>query len=217
MIERYSAGARWYDVLSGERLVYGAGRHAGIRLLDPQPGDVVIDLGCGTGLNLPALRAAVGSSGLIVGIDRSADMLAMARRRIERHGWGDQVALIQADAVTIDPATIADVIRSRRGRSSADRLLATYALSVIGQRDDAWSRCCAALRSGARVAIVDMQYPTGRWRVFAPLAWLACRTGGADISARPWRMIEHGPGVTGVARERAKGGHLVAVAGDLAG
>ncbi len=217
MIERYSAGARWYDVLSGERLVYGAGRRAGIRLLDPQPGDVVIDLGCGTGLNLPALRAAVGSSGLIVGIDRSADMLAMARRRIESHGWGDQVALIQADAATIDPATIADVIRSRRGRSSADRLLATYALSVIGQRDDAWSRCGAVLRPGARAAIVDMQYPTGRWRVLAPLAWLACRTGGADIWARPWLLIEDGLGVTGVVRERAKGGHLVAVAGDLAG
>jgi len=217
MIERYSAGARWYDVLSGEGLVYGAGRRAGIRLLAPRAGDVVVDLGCGTGLNFPALRAAIGPSGLIVGIDRSTEMLAMARRRVVRAGWGEQVVLIQADAATIDPATIVDVIRSRRGRSQADRLLATYALSVIGQRDDAWSRCSAVLRPGGRAAIVDMQYPTGRWRVFAPLAWLACRTGGADISARPWRMIEHGPGVTGVARELTKGGHLVAVAGDLPG
>ncbi len=87
-LRRYGAGARWCDVLSGERWVYGAGRAAGIELFAPSRGDIVVDLGCGTGLNFPALAAAVGREGLVVGVDRSAEMLAMARRRVADRGWG---------------------------------------------------------------------------------------------------------------------------------
>lgn len=78
-IDPYGGGARRYDVLSGERLVYRSGRVAGIDLLQLQRGDVVLDVGCGTGLNLPLLAAAVGPTGLVIGLDRSPQMLAVAR------------------------------------------------------------------------------------------------------------------------------------------
>lgn len=218
LLRRYGMGARFYDVLSGERLVYRAGRTAGVELLGLHPGDAIVDLGCGTGLNFAPLLEAAGPDGVIVGIDRSADMLAVARRRITAAGWERRVTLLHADASTVDPARIAAAVGEVRARPSepADALFATYALSVIAEREEAWERATAAVKPGGRAAVVDMQPPTGFWRILSPLARLACATGGADIRARPWRLLERDadPDVP-LAWARRKGGHIVAVAGSL--
>lgn len=214
-LRRYGAGARVYDVLSGERWVYHAGREAGIALLAPRAGDIVIDLGCGTGLNFPALAAAVGPDGLVVGIDRSADMLAMARRRVSSGGWGDRIRIVESDAAELDPDRIHALMARERGRQRADALLTTYALSVFDRRDEAWARARTLLRSGGGAGIVDMQAPTGRWKILSPLAHLACATGGSDIRSRPWRLLERDAVPGTVRRTERKGGHLVAVAADL--
>src|SRR4051794_18696875 len=44
-----------------------------------RPGDVAVDVGCGTGRALPALAAAVGPRGRVIGLDLTPDMLAAAR------------------------------------------------------------------------------------------------------------------------------------------
>ncbi|KQQ66801.1 class I SAM-dependent methyltransferase [Microbacterium sp. Leaf320] len=215
LMRRYGVGARWYDVLSGERLVYRAGRQAGIALLDSGPGDVVIDLGCGTGLNFALLLAATAPSGIVIGIDRSPEMLAVAQRRIDHQGWGDRVRLIRADAAELRSDEVARAVTDLRGGGDgrADALLATYSLSVITEREEAWQRARACLRPDARACIADMQPPHGFWRVLSPLARLACATGGADIAARPWRMLERDSvDPSSVRRVERKGGHIVAVA-----
>jgi ubiquinone/menaquinone biosynthesis C-methylase UbiE len=219
ILRRYGVGARWYDILSGERWVYRAGRRAGIALLAPRAGDVVIDLGCGTGLNLPALVDATGPTGLVVGIDRSPDMLAMAQRRVDREGWGDRVLLLRADAAALRPEQITELVASARSdrAACADALFATYSLSVMPEREEAWRRARAALLPGGRACIVDMQPPRGFWRVLAPLARLACAAGGADIAAHPWHMLERNAvDPSAVQRVERKGGHIVVVAGEIA-
>ena len=60
----------------------------------PAPGDVALDVGCGTGRALPALAAAVGPAGRVIGLDCTPDMLAEARAK----GRDRSAALIQADA-----------------------------------------------------------------------------------------------------------------------
>ena len=45
MANVYEAAARFYDALSGERLVYRAGRESGVALLGLRPGDTVLDVG----------------------------------------------------------------------------------------------------------------------------------------------------------------------------
>lgn len=207
LFRRYSAGARLYDVISGERLVYRAGRTAAIELLDLSPGDVVLDLGCGTGLNLPLLAEAVGPSGLVIGLDLSPEMLAMARRR-----GVPNVVIERADATAFEPERILELAASAGHTiDGVDAVISTYAMSVFDDWRPAWERVRAVLRPGGKAAIVDMQPPTGFAAVFSPLARLACAFGGADITARPWRAIEQ-DGVE-VQRRSLRGGHVQVVVG----
>lgn len=84
--------AAWILLPLGARRI----RASAIELLDLQPGDTVVDLGCGTGANLVALADAVGEAGRVIGVDLSSKMLAQARRRANRHHL-PQVILRQAD------------------------------------------------------------------------------------------------------------------------
>jgi ubiquinone/menaquinone biosynthesis C-methylase UbiE len=46
---------------------------------DPKPGEKILDVGCGTGVNVLAISKLVGAAGKVVGIDNSPAMLAIAR------------------------------------------------------------------------------------------------------------------------------------------
>jgi ubiquinone/menaquinone biosynthesis C-methylase UbiE len=72
-------------------------RRRAVAWLAPQPGDTVLDVGCGTGLSFGLLQDSVGRSGRIVGIEQSPQMLERARQRVQRHGWGN-VTLLCAPA-----------------------------------------------------------------------------------------------------------------------
>lgn len=47
-----------------------------LSLLDPKPGEKIVDLGCGTGEVTEQIRDAVGENGEVVGIDSSASMVS---------------------------------------------------------------------------------------------------------------------------------------------
>ena len=184
----------------------------GIDALAPAPGQQVLDIGCGTGLNFPLLQERVGTSGTIVGIDRSAEMLRQARRRARAHGW-ENVILLQADMVRLDPGAIAARIEASGGVAASDAALATYSLSLMGDWEQAWTNMTGLLATHARVGVVDMQDPVGWARWMTPLARLACALGGSDITAAPWRAVEER--CVDVVRASARGGHLQIRAGKL--
>lgn len=181
--DRYRVAARFYDVISAEP-VYRAGRRIGIEQLALEPGDTVVDIGCGTGLNFSLIQAKIGPSGLLLGVDASRDMLDQADRRARAHGW-DNVRLMRADATTVTPAAITDL-----AGGPAAAVLATYALSLMEDWPAAWSTMQAIAAPGARLAVVDMQPPVGRAALLGWLARMACWLGGSDIHARPWTSVE---------------------------
>ncbi len=200
----YDWGARVYDALSGERLVYRRGRIAGIELLELHEGDTVLDVGCGTGLNFPMLVGAVGPTGRVIGLDRSSAMLDMAERRITANAWSN-VTTVHADATDFSALDLrADHV---------DAAIATYALSVVRDWPAAWECVTKVLRPGGRAGIVDMQLPTGRAAFLRPLARLACAIGGSDIHAHPWTALR------GAGRKYSevalRGGHIVASAATI--
>jgi ubiquinone/menaquinone biosynthesis C-methylase UbiE len=77
-----------------------------------RPGDVVLDLGCGPGADLPAFAEAAGRSGRVTGIDSDADAVRQAR---ERTASLPQAEVREGDiqALTI-PAASADKVHTDR-------------------------------------------------------------------------------------------------------
>lgn len=197
--ERYRGVARFYDLVSAEP-VYRAGRRIGVRQLSLRPGDTVVDIGCGTGLNFALLEEAIGPTGRIVAVDLSDDMLAAARRRTQKYGW-DNVELLQADATTVTPRTVTDLAGGR-----VDAVLATYSLSLMQDWRAAWAMMLAVAGRPARLCVVDMQPPVRAAVLLGWLARLVCLLAGSDINAHPWRAVEaHCNHVLSAA---ARGGHI---------
>ncbi|ELZ46439.1 methyltransferase type 11 [Halorubrum californiense DSM 19288] len=124
----YDAWARVYDWFARATASVGGVREACVRGLDLAPGDTVVEFGCGPGVNLPALRDAVGRNGRVVGVDVSPQMLDRAAGLVERRGW-ENVSLVEADA-------------ERPPVAAADGVLATFVTSLFADPYRVVSRWC---------------------------------------------------------------------------
>ena len=164
-------------------------RRRAVSQLRLQPGEVVADVGCGTGLSFAAIQAAIGPTGRLVGIEPSPEMLAAARARVADAGW-DNVTLLEAaaeDAVLPEPADAVlfafthDVVRSpealanvlkaqeaakARGESPA-RYLLTKFTHRLRRREEA-----DAQRVLKTITTKHMREPGIEWAVFTLLAQL---------------------------------------------
>ena len=175
LIETYRKKAKHYDVTSQLYPVPGypqrGQRLRAVRALGLRPGDSVVDIACGTGLNFSLLEQAIGPEGRIVGVDLTDAMLAQAQDRIETNGWGN-VTLVQADAAAFDfPAGV-------------DAILSTYALTQVPGCGDVIALGAAALARGGHWAVLDLKLPEHAPRRLALLGISA-----EWIARRPWEEI----------------------------
>ena len=90
----YSKHAGSYDRDTG---VFRPYRRAVVEALPLRRGQVVLDVGCGTGLCCGMLREKVGPRGSVVGIEESPEMVAVARGHIACEGWRN-VTVVQSPA-----------------------------------------------------------------------------------------------------------------------
>lgn len=68
-----------------------------------QPGDRVLEVGCGPGVSLAAILRRVGPTGYVVGVDHSAIMINQARRRNAAAVRSSRLNLVHGDIQSIDP------------------------------------------------------------------------------------------------------------------
>ncbi|MFB6169424.1 MAG: class I SAM-dependent methyltransferase [Haloferacaceae archaeon] len=161
-------GARLYDRLAARpwvlRLVYAAtfhGRERAVRrasldALSLDPGDRVLELGCGPGNSLDALADRVGPSGRVVALDASAGMV---ERASERAPDGATVDVVRGDA-TRPP--VAD--------GSVDAVYAAMSLSATGDPVAAVEGAHAALRPGGRLVVLDARpFERAPWTALNPV------------------------------------------------
>lgn len=82
-----------------------AGAHNPLPFADLKPGESVLDLGCGAGLDMYIVATAVGPAGFVHGLDMSAAMLEKAERNLSQmglkntafhHGAADRIPLPDA-------------------------------------------------------------------------------------------------------------------------
>lgn len=134
-------------IYDASRKFYLLGRDGMIAALDPPPGGSVLEIGCGTGRNLIKL-AQTYPNAICYGLDVSEEMLATARRNVERAGLSGRISLAQADATAFDPQALF-------GLSGFDRIVISYALSMIPPWQGVVAQALRTLAPDGSLHIVD--------------------------------------------------------------
>jgi ubiquinone/menaquinone biosynthesis C-methylase UbiE len=146
-LEQYRRAASSYD----RHMWFARGTYReAVRRLELRPGQVVLDVACGTGLNFDGIEDGIGPGGRLIGLDLSPEMLALARKRVDAAGW-QNVTLVQA------PAEEAEI------PAEPDALLFSFTHDVL-RSPAALDRLLSRARPGARVVAAGGKWPP-RWMV----------------------------------------------------
>jgi SAM-dependent methyltransferase len=134
------------DVLRRRRLVRDA--------LAAQPGERILDVGCGPGFYVAELLDQVGPDGSVVGVDVSPQMIAVAQQRT---GGRDNVDFHLADATAL-PVDDAEF----------DGALSVQVLEYVADATAALTEMYRVLRPGGRVVVWDVDWSTLSWHTEHP-------------------------------------------------
>ncbi len=92
----YGALSKFYGLLEGK---FEKGpREKGLELLSVKEGEVVLEIGVGTGFSLREIAKSVGAAGKAYGIDITPEMLRLAEKRLRKAKLMDRVELHEGDA-----------------------------------------------------------------------------------------------------------------------
>ncbi|HUK07566.1 MAG TPA: class I SAM-dependent methyltransferase [Stellaceae bacterium] len=157
-LRTYRLFAGSYDFLFGP--IFHPGRKAAVQVANDRPQQRILEVGVGTGLSLPHFRR----DARVVGIDVSKEMLAKARRRVERNRLAHVEALLEMDAE-----------RTSFEDNSFDAVLALYVASVVPNPERFAAEMRRVCKPGGSIVIVNhftSANPIMHWleRGLAPLA-----------------------------------------------
>jgi ubiquinone/menaquinone biosynthesis C-methylase UbiE len=172
----YDWSANFYYLIGFRETKY---RKIAVERLKLKPGDKVVEIGCGTGLNFRFLRDAVGEEGKIIGVDFTKEMLLKARQRSEAKGWHN-IELVHVDAANYEfPQKISGI-------------LSTFALTLVPEYEEVISRASLALNPHGKLVVADLKKPD-RWSLgLIKLGVLITKPFGVtlDLSERkPWETM----------------------------
>jgi ubiquinone/menaquinone biosynthesis C-methylase UbiE len=156
----YDKIAKVYDLLSEH--TEGPVREAGLRMLAPQPGEMVLEIGFGTGHALVWLARAVGPPGKVYGIDLSDGMMVVARDLLWQEGIADRVELRLGDATELPyPA------------GSMDAVFMSFTLELFDTPEipKVLAQCRRVLKTGGRIVVVGMSKEGRHGVVYEAYEW----------------------------------------------
>ncbi|WP_036250005.1 class I SAM-dependent methyltransferase [Methylobacter sp. BBA5.1] len=172
----YDFTANLYYLIGFREVKY---RKQAVSALGLNPGDTVVEIGCGTGLNFPYLLEAIGETGRLIGVDFTDAMLEKAREKIYRNRW-QNVELVEADAARYE---FPDGIQG---------VFSTFALTLVPEYEQVINHAARALANGGRLVVTDFKKPD-RWPLWlVKLGVLITKPFGVTLDLtdrKPWEVM----------------------------
>ena len=141
----YNKMSKWYDVLTDrfERKY----RDLGLQKLNAEEGEVILEIGFGTGHCILALAQSVGNSGNVYGIDISEGMFNITRVRVVKAGLSDRVELKCGDAAKL-----------LYGANFFNAIFMCFTLELFDTPEisTVLHECLRVLRNGERICVIAM-------------------------------------------------------------
>lgn len=135
---------RWkkpYDLFSSNTVV-NKWRKCSIESMRLNEGDTVVDIGCGTGANVPFLYEEVGEEGDVVCLDIAEEPLQMVQKKSQEMNM-DNIHTIRADAkrIPID---------------DADAYFASFSIGMLSNTESIVKDWCSELDKGSKVCFLNV-------------------------------------------------------------
>jgi len=164
----------------GINLSRGCGNPTGFANL--QPGDAVVDFGCGGGIDVILAAHKVGKQGRVVGLDFASEMIEKAKQAVIESGLQDRNIKLY----------VAGLENSQLPDSIADVVISNCVINLCPGKNAVYAEAHRILQLGGRLAISDIvltEEIDPRLRERFQETWAGC-LGGAVPEEDYWQIIK---------------------------
>jgi len=143
-----------------------------LAIADLKPGEVVLDLGSGGGIDCFLAARKVGPQGRVIGLDMTPDMIKLARRNAKKLGM---------DNVIFDYGEMEEIPLPD---ASVDVIISNCVINLSPDKDAVFAEAYRVLRSGGRLSVSDMVVDGDLPEAIRDNlnAWAGCLAGALDES-----------------------------------